>query len=378
VKVIVAPDRFGAPLEARAAADAVADGWRRARPTDELVPLPVSDGGEGLLDAVAHPADRWLRHEVVGPHGQPVQADLLLREDGSAIIEAARACGLALLAPSDRTPGPATTFGVGQLLDAAREAGAPRILVGLGGTAAVDGGAGALTGLGFRLRVADGSGLKIGGGDLHRIRSIDHGWVGDWRGVEVLLLASDRTLLGDAARRCGTAAGASDEEVAALARALEVWGEVAERDLAGRGRYRAVPGSGAGGGLGFGLACALGGRLVDGAATVADLQGLPAALDGADLVVTGGGPAAASLEDGAVAHVAEAARAAGLPVAVIVGAWPADATAGPDRGLDPTSDVGDRDAPAPDPAPVEWVVAEGPGPDAAAVAEAARRLASRR
>jgi glycerate 2-kinase len=378
VKVIVAPDRFGAPLDARAAADAVAGGWRRARPADELVVLPVSDGGEGLLDAVARPADTWLRHEVVGPHGQPVQAEMLLREDGSAVIEASRACGLALLAPSRRTPLPATTFGVGQLLDVAREAGAHRILVGLGGTATVDGGAGALTGLGFRLRVADGSGLKIGGGDLHRIRSVDHGWVGDWRGVEVLLLAPDRTLLGDAARRCGPAAGASDEDVAELARALDVWAEVAERDLAGRGRYRDAPGSGAGGGLGFGLACALGARLVDGPATVAGMQGLPAAIDGADLVVTGGGLAAGALEAGAVAHVTEAARAAGLPVAVIVGTWPADAIADPDGGLDPTPEEGDRDVPVPDPSLVERAVAEGPGREAAAVVEAARRLASRR
>jgi glycerate 2-kinase len=378
VKVIVAPDRFGAPLEAAAAAAAVAGGWRRARPADELVLLPVSDGGEGLLDAVARPADSRLRHEVVGPHGQPVQAEMLLREDGSAVIEAARACGLALLAPSRRTPVPATTFGVGQLLDVAREAGAHRVLVGLGGTATVDGGAGALTGLGFRLRVADGSGLKIGGGDLHRIRSIDHGWVGDWRGVEVLLLAPDRTLLGDAARRCGPAAGASDEEVAELARALDVWAEVAERDLAGRGRYRDVPGSGAGGGLGFGLACALGARLVDGAATVAGMQGLPAAIDGADLVVTGGGPAAGGLEAGAVAHVTEVARTAGLPVAVIVGTWPTDATPDPDGGLDPTSEEGDRGVPVADPALVERAVADGPGREGAAVAEAARRLASRR
>jgi glycerate 2-kinase len=362
VKVVVAPDGFGGTLSARAAAEAIAEGWGAARPDDEVRALPLSDGGEGLLEAVATAADTWLTTEVVGPRGHPVDAALLLRADGSAIVESAQACGLALLPPERRTPLPATTFGVGELLDAAREAGARRILVGLGGSATVDGGAGALTGLGFRLRVDDGSGLKIGGGELHRIRRVERGWVADWSGIEVVLLADVTTVLADAARIFGPQKGASPADVEVLTAGLRVWAEVAERDLAGGRSHRDIPGSGAAGGLGFGLACALGASFVPGAATVAELQGLDAALTDADLVVTGEGRLdATSLQGKVVGHVAELASARGARTLAVVGSADPDvAQALP--GLE------GWEASAPD----------GPGPDPAAeVAEAARRLASR-
>jgi glycerate 2-kinase len=361
VKVVVAPHGFGGTLRAREAAAAIAEGWSSRRADDELHLLPLSDGGEGLLDAIATAEDTWLTTEVVGPHGHPVEAALLLRPDGSAVIEAAQACGLALLPPERRTPMPATTWGVGELLDAAREAGARRILVGLGGSATVDGGAGALSGLGFRLRVEDGSGLKIGGGELVRVRSAASGWAADWDAIEVVLLADVTTRLADAASVFGPQTGASPADVEVLARGLATWADVAERDLAGGRRLREVPGSGAAGGLGFGLACALDATFVPGAAAVADLQGLAAALDGADLVVTGEGRVdATSVQGKVVGYVSEVAAARGLDVAVVGGAIEDGALAAIGTSL------------------AEAAAPAGLGPDPAAeVAAAAARLAAR-
>lgn len=360
MRVVIAPDGFGGTLTAREAAEAIAAGWRERRPDDELVVVPLSDGGEGLLDVVAGPRDSWVDVEVAGPHGHPLDAAFLLREDGTAVVESARACGLHLVPEERRTPRWATTYGVGQLLDAARGRGARRVLLGLGGSASVDGGAGALTGLGFRLTVADGSGLKIGGEDLPRVAGAAAGWSADWDGVEVVLLADVPTRLLDAARVFGPQKGATADELPAMTQALRTWADVAERDLAGRA-HRDEHGTGAAGGLGFGLRCALpGARIVVGVDVVADLVDLDARLRDADLVVTGEGRLdATSTGTKVVPAVAGRARAAGVDVAAVVG--------------------GVRDPVPGELADLEVVVAaaDGPGPDPAAqVAAAAARLAT--
>ncbi len=321
MKVVVAPDGFGGTLSAAEVAAAVAEGWRQVRADDEVVELPLSDGGEGLLGVVAGPGDRHLEVEVAGPRGHPVTARLLHRGEGTVVLESALACGLTLLEPDDRDPLVTTTYGVGQLLLAARDAGASRVLVGLGGSATVDGGAGALTALGYRLLVADGSGLKIGGGQLHRIDRIEPGWVPDFSDVEVVLLADVDTPLGQAAARFGPQKGADASAVRWLASGLERFAEVVERDLTDGTRLREQPGTGAAGGLGYALAAALGARFHPGAAAVGALVGLPAAVAGADLVVTGEGRLDATTTEGkVVAHVVDLARRAGTPVAAVVGA----------------------------------------------------------
>lgn len=360
MRVVVAPDSFAGTLSARSAAAAIGEGWARARPDDALTLVPMSDGGDGLLDVLAGPDDTWVTTEVCGPLGLPVEAALLLRPDGLAVVESAQACGLALVERGRRDPLSATTYGVGELLDAAREAGATRILVGLGGSATVDGGAGALIGLGFRLRVGDGSGLKIGGRDLHRVTSAETGWAADWSGVALELLADVSTRLADAARVFGPQKGATPQAIELLERGLAAWADVAERDLAGGSRLRDEPGSGAAGGLGFGLAAALGGRLLPGAATVASFVGLPNAIEQADLVVTGEGRLDATSRAGkVVAEVLDRAAVRTVPVVAVVGQLAADADEG---GL----------------VEVEPAAPDGPGEEPyEEVAGAAERLAAR-
>lgn len=322
MRVVIAPDSFKGTLSARQAASALADGWRAARPSDEIVARPMSDGGDGLLDVVRRPSDRTLEVEVVGPLGHPRIAPLLLR-DRTAIVESAEACGLALVPEPQRNPLQTTTYGVGQLIAAARSEGATRILVGLGGSATVDGGAGALAALGFRLTDADGNGLKIGGEHLGRVSRVEARWVSNWDETEVVLLADVRARLLTAPERFGPQKGATPSDVARLRAGLERWADVIERDLGVS--LRDAGGSGAAGGLGFGLAAGLGAALVPGADRVAELVGLPQMLAEADLVVTGEGELDPTSVDGkVVGALVERASEQGVPVAAVVGRRSAD------------------------------------------------------
>ena len=150
MRVLVCPDKFRGTLTARQASEAFAVGWRSVRPGDELDLVPMADGGEGTLDALAG-AGTVARIAVTGPLGDPVDADLGLLADGSAVVESARAAGLALLSPERRRPTRTTTRGVGDLMRAALDGGAERLLVCLGGSATNDGGAGMAAALGARL-----------------------------------------------------------------------------------------------------------------------------------------------------------------------------------------------------------------------------------
>ncbi len=361
MRVVVAPDSFAGTLGPAEAAAAIAEGWRATRPHDELVLLPMSDGGEGLLDALlAGPLRDATVHvaDVADAAGLACDARWLLTGDGTAVIEAAEACGLSRLDPARRDPRRTTTWGVGQLLDAARTAGARRILVGLGGTATIDGGAGALSGLGFRLTVQDGSGLKIGGEDLPRVTGAARTWVADWDGVTVELLADVTDVLEDAPARYGPQKGADEAGVAHAERGLEAWRAVAERELGAPPGLAAEPGTGAAGGLGYGLAAGLGARIRLGARAVAGVTGLEAAIAGAELVITGEGRLDATSQAGkVVGWVAGRAAAQMVDVAAVVG--------GVAPGVTPTL-------------PVELAAQDGPGPDPyAEVVAAAARLAAR-
>lgn len=321
MRVVVAPDKFAGTLTAAEAARAVAGGWSRVRPADEVVVVPMADGGEGTL-AVVEAAVRGSERvelEVADALGRPVRAAWLRLPDGRALVEVAQACGLSRLAPRDRDPLRATTYGVGQLLRAAVAGGATAIVVGLGGSATVDGGAGMATALGARLLRADGNGVKVGGrwlGEITRIVPPPP------LGVP-LVAASDVTnpLLeaAGAAAVFGPQKGADAEAVALLDDNLRRFADVVERDLPG-GPWRDAPGAGAAGGLGFALLALTGAPIVPGAQAVADLVGLERALDGAAVAVTGEGALDASSAGGkAPTHVLARARAHGARVLAVAG-----------------------------------------------------------
>ena len=318
--VVIAPDGFGGTLSARQAADAIAAGWTASRPDDEVITVPMSDGGEGLLEVMTGDKDRLLVTEVAGPLGRPVAAEWTLRADGSAVIESALACGLALVPPDERSVMTTTTYGVGQLLEAAREAGAKRIIMGLGGSATVDGGLGAMIGLKMRCLDDRGEGVKVGGSGVGYVDSIDRGWASDFSDIEVVLLADVDTILADAAPLFGPQKGASPADVALLTDSLGRFADVVERDLVPGRDLQNEPGSGAAGGLGFGVIAATGARMVKGSPVVADMVGLPETIKRADIVITGEGRLDATTDTGkVVTHVATLAREVGARVGAVVG-----------------------------------------------------------
>jgi glycerate 2-kinase len=309
MKIVVAPDSFAGTLSAVDAAAAIARGWRSARPDDELVLAPMSDGGEGLIDAVAAAVAEATRHEaeVLDARGRAVTAVWLALPDGRALIESAQACGLVRLTASARDPATATSFGVGQLLLAARAAGCDQLVVGLGGSASMDGGAGAVVALGHRVERRAGELVQVERGGM--------------LGASVVLAADvDSPLLGrEGAARFARQKGATEEQLPALERDLERFADVVERDLDG-GPWRELPGAGAAGGIGFGLAAFCGARLVPGAPLVAELVELEQKLDRASIVVTGEGALDGQTGAGKVpAFVLGLARRRGSKVYAIAG-----------------------------------------------------------
>lgn len=317
----MAPDKFSGTLSAARAAEAIAAGWQRIRPADELVLVPMADGGEGtlaVLEAAVEGAEE-VETEVADALGRPVSAVWLRLPDGRAVVEAAAACGLARLSHEERDPLRTTSYGVGQLLCAVVAAGAVEVVVGLGGTATVDGGAGMAIALRHRLLRVDGNGIKVGGAFL---RDVERVLRGPDLGVHVRV-AVDVTnpLLGPsgAAAVFGPQKGADRDGVAVLEQGLGTFAGVVERDLGG-GPWRALPGAGAAGGLGFALMAFCRATTAPGAAFVGELVGLGQALKGAGVAITGEGSLDAQSGAGKVpAHVRERAREHGALVLAVAG-----------------------------------------------------------
>lgn len=336
VKVVAAPDKFAGTLSAAEAARAIADGWTSVRPSDEVVLAPMADGGEGLLDVVlsAVPGAERREDEVADARGMATMAAWALLPDGRAVIECAQACGLSRLAPERRNPRLTTTYGVGQLIAAARDAGAREIVVGVGGTATVDGGCGMVGALGHRVLRADSNRVKVGGEFVAQAVRIEPA---PPLGARVIAaLDVDTPLLGPegAAEVFGPQKGAGPDDVPVLEAALAAFADAVERDLPG-GPWRDQPGAGAGGGLGFALMAFLGAQVVPGARVVAELVGLPAAVGGAGVVITGEGALDRQTAAGkAPAMVAAMARASGARVFAIAGRIQDGAGAAFDRAVD--------------------------------------------
>jgi glycerate kinase len=296
---------------------------RDALPAAEVDEQPASDGGAGLVDAMLAAAGGELIVEHVhDPLMRPVQAAWALLRDGTAAIEMAAASGLVLLASHELDPLHATTFGTGELIAAVLARGCRRIIVGVGGSATVDAGAGAMQALGARLRDAHGAELPRGGAALARLATIELAGVRpDLTGAEVVV-ASDVTnvLCGPegAARVFGPQKGASAEDVKALDAALARFAEVVRAE-AGID-VQTLPGSGAAGGLGAGLVVAAGARIVPGFSIVAEATRLEERIAAADIIITGEGKLDAQTPYGkTAAGVARLARLHGKPVGAIAG-----------------------------------------------------------
>jgi glycerate kinase len=323
MRILVCPDKFAGTLSAPAVADAVADGWRDRAPGDELVLRPLSDGGPGFVEVLAGPV-RGLRIPVrtTDPLGRPVDAEVLLTPDRTtAYVESAQACGLHLLAAEERNPRATTSYGLGVLVLAAVEAGARTVVIGLGGSATNDGGAGMLAALGAAPLDEHGAALPYGGAALAHAAGL--GGVPMTRGA-TLVAATDvdnpLTGLHGATSVYGPQKGADRGDVLLLDAALERFAGVLVKDLPScPPDVATLPGAGAAGGLGAAL-LALGGRCESGIGLVTRMIGLEAALDTADLVITGEGSFDhQSLRGKVVAGVAGGARDRGVPCVVLAG-----------------------------------------------------------
>ena len=321
MKLVIAPDSFKESLSARAVAEAIAAGW--ARVDADLLLCPMADGGEGTVDALLSATGGTLQQtRVSGPLGDPVEARWGLLPDAQAIIEMAEASGLHRVEPARRDVLAASSHGTGELIRAALDAGVRRIVLGLGGSATNDGGAGLLAALGVRFLDRAGQELALGGAALASLSQIDlTGLDTRLAQVEVMVAADvDNPLCGPrgASAVFGPQKGASPAQVeqldAALAHYADVMAATLGEDL------RDYPGVGAAGGLGFAARAVLRAAFRPGVELVAELSGLAAAVERADLVITGEGRLdGQSLHGKTPVGVARIARAAGVPVIALAG-----------------------------------------------------------
>ena len=321
LKIIIAPDSFKGSLSAREAAEAMAAGVRCAHPDAVLILMPLADGGEGTVEALVLATNGWREtSRVAGPLGETVEAAWgRLGPDGeTAVVEMAAAAGLLLVPPDRRDPRRTTTWGVGALLSQAVGAGVNRIIVGLGGSATNDAGAGAMQALGVRFWDAAGDLLPepITGGDLARVARVDASALRPlFAGVEVVI-ASDVTnpLLGPdgASAVYGPQKGADTAMVIELDAALTEYAAVLNRDL-GRDVASAA-GAGAAGGMGAGLMAFLDARMQSGIDLVLDAARFEEWAAGADWLLTGEGRIdAQTLAGKTISGVLRRCRPLGIP-----------------------------------------------------------------
>jgi glycerate 2-kinase len=349
--VLVAPDSFKGSLTSVQVARALADGWLRARPGDEILLCPLADGGEGTLEAIAAAGGwEWQTADVRDPLGRPIQARWLRSADGrKAVIEMAEASGLSRVAPGARDATAATSIGTGEAIRAAVDAGATTLVLGIGGSATTDGGAGLLEGLGATTD-RDAPFADLAGLDP-RLGSVD------------LAVACDvsNPLLGPngAAAVYGPQKGATAADVVELDRRLAIYADALE--AAARHRARDTPGAGAAGGVGFAL-LAIGGyfrsfSLRPGVELLMEATDFDRRLEQADLVITGEGRIDAQTAFGKTAlGVARRAAAAGVPCIAVGGGVE-------EEGIEALATVGAIAVPVSErPQSVEVAIGAGPAP----------------
>lgn len=322
-KILLVPDSFKGTLSSRQVCQVMAGQLRRFFPQAQVKSIPVADGGEGSVEAFLAAAGGERRtRTVTGPFGEPVEAFYGILGDGrTAVIEMAACAGLPL-AEGRLNPERATTYGVGELLLAAKEAGCTKAILGLGGSCTNDGGAGAAAALGAKFTRADGAAFIPTGGTLGEIAALDVSPVAQaLQGMELTAMCDiDNPLYGEAGAAVVFAPqkGADAAMVARLDAGLRHLGQVADRCL-GRD-FSHLPGAGAAGGLGFGMAAFCGAQLRMGIDAVLDAVGFDSLLPGTDVVFTGEGKIDSQSARGkVVSGVAARCRKAGVPVVAVVG-----------------------------------------------------------
>lgn len=324
MRVLIAPDKFKGSLTAAEAAAAIRAGVLDSRPDAEVVEMPIADGGEGTLEAAYRAGYEKQSTAVAGPLGTCVEAAWALRRDSSgatALIEASRASGLELMHKSPRNALHAQSYGVGQLITAALDAGAREVVVGLGGSAMTDGGMGAACALGLVVRDAAGDAVALGGGQLSAVASIDaSGLDPRLAGIRLRLAVDVQNPLhgpDGAAHVFSPQKGADPAAVGLLDSGLRNWDSMLQ--LAG-GRRINIPGAGAAGGFAAPFLAFTGAVCESGFALVAQLTGLERELPHCALVITGEGSLdAQSLAGKAPIALSRAAAGLGIPVVALAG-----------------------------------------------------------
>lgn len=322
-KILLVPDSFKGTLSSRQVCQVMAGQLRRFFPQAQVKSIPVADGGEGSVEAFLAAAGGERRtRTVTGPFGEPVEAFYGILGDGrTAVIEMAACAGLPL-AEGRLNPERATTYGVGELLLAAKEAGCTKAILGLGGSCTNDGGAGAAAALGAKFTRADGAAFVPTGGTLGEIAALDVSPVAQaLQGMELTAMCDiDNPLYGEAGAAAVFAPqkGADAAMVARLDAGLRHLGQVSARCLGQD--FSHLPGAGAAGGLGFGMAAFCGAQLRMGIDAVLDAVGFDSLLPGTDMVFTGEGKIDSQSARGkVVSGVAARCRKAGVPVVAVVG-----------------------------------------------------------
>jgi glycerate kinase len=345
MRILVAPDKFKGSIPAGAAAEAIAAGWRRACPDDELELAPIADGGEGFAETLCGAlGGEWIAREVLDPIGRPVTARYVwIATRRLAVIDMSEASGLWRLTPEERAPLRATTYGTGQLMRDAAARGAQKIIIGLGGSATTDGGIGMAAALGYATLTTDGEELEPIPEKLSSLTRINTEEAID---LPKIVAACDvqNPLLGPrgAARVFGPQKGADARTMEVLENALESLADVVTSDLGCD--FRHEPGAGAAGGIGFGLMSFCGAKMRSGFDVVAEVLGLAGRIAASDLVITGEGRLDDQTLDGkGPAGVAALARQHGKPVLAFAGSVSADAAL--DEIFDATCAIVDQPVP---------------------------------
>lgn len=325
MRVLVAPDKFKGSLTANEAASAIADGVRRVYPESTIIELPIADGGEGTLEAAYRAGFEKRLTTVVGPIGEPINAEWALRTDASgatsALIETARASGLEHMPRSSRNALRAHSYGCGQLITAALDAGATEVIVALGGSAMTDGGMGAIRALGLSVLDRQGREVPLGGGGLAEVAAVEaSGLDSRLAGIRLRLAVDVRNPLhgpNGAAHVFGPQKGATPGAVSVLDSGLRNWATVLGKAT---GREAEIPGAGAAGGFPAPFLAFTDTSMESGFTLVAELTGLVEELAGVDVVITGEGSLdVQSLGGKAPIALAQTAGLHGVPVLVLAG-----------------------------------------------------------